>query len=78
MLTTIRLTKKSQIVIPKNIREKVGITEGDELIVDADKDKIILTVKPKSYSKKLRGLHKEIWKGVDPKKYVKIERESWR
>ncbi|BCB95223.1 AbrB family transcriptional regulator [Dissulfurispira thermophila] len=78
MLTTIRLTKKSQIVIPKNIREKVGISEGDELIVDADKDKIILTVKPRSYSKKLRGLHKEIWKGVDPKKYVKGERDSWR
>lgn len=78
MLTTIKLTKKSQIVIPKDVRRAVGISEGDELIVDTDKEKIILTVKPKSYSKRLKGLHKDIWKGIDPKKYVKSERESWR
>lgn len=78
MMTTIRLTKKNQMVIPKNIREAVGISEGDELIVDVDKNKIILTVKPKSYSKRLKGLHRDVWKGVDPKKYVKGERESWR
>lgn len=78
MMTTIRLTKKSQMVIPKSIREAVGISEGDELIVDVDKNKIILTVKPKSYSKRLKGLHRDVWKGVDPKKYVKGERESWR
>lgn len=78
MMTTIRLTKKNQMVIPKNIREAVGISEGDELIVEVDKNKIILTVKPKSYSKRLKGLHRDVWKGVDPKKYVKGERESWR
>lgn len=78
MLTTIKLTKKSQMVIPKSIREAVGISEGDELIVDIDKNKIILTVKPKSYSKRLKGLHRDVWKGVDPKRYVKGERESWR
>lgn len=78
MMTTIRLTKKNQMVIPKNIREAVGISEGDELIVDVDKNKIILTVKPKSYSKRLKGLHRDVWKDVDPKKYVKGERESWR
>ncbi len=78
MLTTIKVTKKSQIVIPKEVRKAIGISEGDELIVDTDKEKIILTVKPKSYSKRLKGLHKDVWKGVDPKKYVKGERESWR
>jgi len=78
MLTTIKLSKKSQIVIPKDVRKAVGISEGDELIVDTEKEKIILTVKPKSYTRRLRGLHKDVWKGVDPKKYVKAERESWR
>lgn len=78
MLTIIRLSKKSQIVIPKDVRKAVGISEGDELIVDTDKEKIILTVKPKSYARRLKGLHKNVWKGIDPKKYVRVERQSWR
>jgi AbrB family looped-hinge helix DNA binding protein len=77
VLITTRVSKKSQIVIPKKIRDAVGISEGDELIVDVEGDRVILKVKPKSYTKRLRGLHKNVWKGIDPKKYVKGERESW-
>ena len=77
MLITTRVSKKSQIVIPKKIRDTVGISEGDELIVDVEGDRVILKVKPKSYTKRLRGLHKNVWKGIDPKKYVRRERESW-
>ena len=77
MLITTKVGKKSQIVIPKEIRETVGISEGDELIVDVEEDRVILKVKPSSYSKRLKGLHKDVWKGIDPKKYVKGERESW-
>lgn len=77
-MTTLKVTKKFQIVIPKDVRKAVGISEGNELIVDTDKDRIILTMKPRSYSKRLKGLHKEMWKGIDPKKYVKGESESWR
>ena len=77
MLITTRVSKKSQIVIPKEIRETVGIIEGDELIVDVEGDRVILKVKPKNYTRKLRGLHKNVWKGIDPRKYVRGERESW-
>lgn len=77
MLITTRVGKKSQIVIPKEIRETVGIIEGDELIVDVEGDRVILKVKPKNYTRKLRGLHKNVWKGIDPRKYVRGERESW-
>jgi AbrB family looped-hinge helix DNA binding protein len=77
VLITTRVSKKSQIVIPKKIRDIVGISEGDELIVDVEGDKVILKVKPKNYTKRLRGLHKNVWKGIDPKKYVRDERESW-
>ena len=77
MFITTRVSKKSQIVIPKEIRETVGIIEGDELIVDVEGDRVILKVKPKNYTRKLRGLHKNVWKGIDPRKYVRGERESW-
>jgi AbrB family looped-hinge helix DNA binding protein len=74
---TARVGKKSQIVIPKEIRNAVGITEGDELIIDTQDDRIILMQRPRSYARKLKGLHKNAWKDVDPLKYVKEERESW-
>ena len=77
MPKNVKIGKKSQIVIPKEIRDGIGIVEGDELIIDIIDDKIVLLRKPKSYSKKLKGLHKEIWKGIDPKEYVKKERERW-
>ncbi|MGE5893122.1 MAG: AbrB/MazE/SpoVT family DNA-binding domain-containing protein [bacterium] len=77
MPVSMKLGKKSQIVIPKEIRNAVGLSEGDEIILDVLDDKIILKQKPKSYSRKLKGLHKDVWKGVDPLKYVRKERESW-
>ena len=77
MSANVRLGKKSQIVIPKEIRTAVGISEGDELIIDIYGENIILRRKPESYTQKLKGLHKDTWKGVDPQKYVKEERESW-
>ncbi len=72
-----KIGKKSQIVIPKNIRNAAGISEGDELIIEVIDDKIVLRQKPDSYSKKLKGLYKDLWKNVDVKEYVKRERESW-
>lgn len=77
MFATTKVSKKCQIVIPKEIRKLIHISEGDELMVDVDGDRIILKIKPRSYTKKLRGLHKEIWEGVDPKTYVKEERDAW-
>ncbi|HDH53045.1 MAG TPA: AbrB/MazE/SpoVT family DNA-binding domain-containing protein [Nitrospirae bacterium] len=77
MTLTAKLGRKSQIVIPKQARESLGLTEGDELIIDVVEDRIIIKQRPASYSKKLKGLHKKIWKGVDADKYVRKERELW-
>ena len=72
-----KVSKKSQIVIPKEIRKLIHLSEWDELMVNVEGEKIILKVKPKSYTKRLKGLHKEVWEGIDPKKYIKGERDSW-
>ncbi|HTZ17212.1 MAG TPA: AbrB/MazE/SpoVT family DNA-binding domain-containing protein [Dissulfurispiraceae bacterium] len=77
MSLSVILGKKCQIVIPKEIRSAAGIAEGDELIIDAVDDQIVLRQKPKSYSRKLKGLHKGLWKGTEASKYVDKERESW-
>jgi len=77
MLTKIRLGKKSQIVIPRKIRNALKIKEGDELLIELIKNKIIISQKPVSYSHTLKGLYKEIWLKQKSDAYIKNERDSW-
>jgi AbrB family looped-hinge helix DNA binding protein len=77
MKALVTLSSKNQIVIPKSARKKLAIEPGDQLILDVEKDSLILKAKPKSYVKHLRGLHRGVWRGVDATDYVKKERETW-
>jgi AbrB family looped-hinge helix DNA binding protein len=77
MKALVTLSSKNQIVIPKSARKKLAIGPGDQLILDVEKDSLILKAKPKSYVKHLRGLHRGVWRGVDAADYVKKERETW-
>ncbi len=74
------VSHKFQVVIPKEIRESLGISKGDNLEVYG-KDHEIIMKKSKAKKpltlKNLKGLGKEIWKGVDIEDYIKKERESW-
>lgn len=40
-----KVLAKGQIVIPKTIRELMGINEGDDMLIDVDRDRIILSKK---------------------------------
>jgi bifunctional DNA-binding transcriptional regulator/antitoxin component of YhaV-PrlF toxin-antitoxin module len=59
-------------------RKQLGLAAGDELLVEVRGTTILLIPRPRSYAKRLRGLHKEVWKGVDAKAYVREERKGWR
>ncbi len=75
-----KVSHKFQVVIPKEIREILGISRGDTLQV-YEKDNEIVMKKTESKSplslKNLKGLGKEIWKNIDIDEYIKEERESW-
>ncbi len=74
----VRLGKKGQIVIPKALREMMGIKEGDLLLMTAESDHISI-ISPGKYAKATRGLLKGVW-GDTPEKverYLKKERDSW-
>ena len=77
MKAVVTLSSKNQIAIPKAARKKLSIGPGDQLILDVEKDSLVLKPKPKSYTKHLRGLHRSVWKGVDAVEYVRKERMSW-
>lgn len=49
-ISTVRLGPKSQIVIPKEVREMFGIGPGDALLLMADRERGIALVNPAEYA----------------------------
>ena len=76
MKAVVTLSSKNQITIPKAVRKKLAIGPGDQLILSMEKDSLILKPRPKSYTKHLRGLHKDVWKGLDATEYTRKERKA--
>ena len=70
----VKLSSKNQIVIPRGIRDSLGVKPGDKLLAVPRGDILILMRKPKHYSKAVTGMGK----GLYPSDYLAKERESWR
>ncbi len=77
MSKVVKVGKRYQIVIPKRVREQLGVNIEDELIVGVRDGRIIMQPRPRKYSEYMQGLGKEVWKGIDATEYVRKERESW-
>jgi len=75
----VKLNKKGQLVIPQEIRDKMGIrTEGTVVIFTRDYETILLT--PQKYAEYTCGLMKGTW-GSSKKEveaYINEERGSWK
>jgi len=56
---TVKISSKGQVVIPKPIRENLGLNEGDELLLIPAKDGVLMK-RPSREPGKLRGLLKGI------------------
>jgi AbrB family looped-hinge helix DNA binding protein len=69
-----KLSTKNQIVIPREIRDALGVKVGDRLLVVPRGDTVILLRKPKKYSKTIAGMGK----GLFGPGYLAEERESWQ
>lgn len=72
-----KISTKGQLTIPKDIREKLKLHEGDEVILYIQDDGII--IKPKTtHLGMLRGLLREeiaLDKAID---FIQSERNKWR
>lgn len=73
----VKVGKRYQVVIPKQIREQLRVSIEDELVVSVRDSRIIMQPRPRRYSEYIRGLGKEIWKGIEATEYVRKEREAW-
>src|SRR3989338_10841809 len=76
-MSTTTITQKYQVVIPKGVREKVDVKEGQKLYVYPLGDSIVLSPKPKSFTEHMLGLGKEIWEDIDPLDYIRKQRAEW-
>lgn len=75
---SVRLSKKGQFVIPKEMREALRVKEGEELLVTLEGAKVVLT-RPDEYGRRTRGLLKGTW-GRSKRavgRYLGKERRSW-
>ena len=71
-----KVSTKHQISIPSEARKKLGIEPGDRLAVEVTDEAMILRRRPAKPSDRLRGLGREVWKGVDPVEYVRGLRDE--
>ena len=75
---SVRISKKGQFVIPKEMREAMGVKEGEDILVTFEEGRVILT-RPQEYARKTKGLLKGTW-GKSPKevdRYLGKERRAW-
>ncbi len=75
MAATVTLSSKYQIVIPREARETLSLSAGDELLVLCKADRVVIVPKPKKFAKHMAGLHREVWHGAEA--YLKDERDAW-
>ncbi len=69
-----KLSSKNQIVIPKEIREALGVKAGDKLLVTAHDGLVTLMKRPGKFHEAIRGMFPGLY-GPD---YLKQERASWK
>jgi AbrB family looped-hinge helix DNA binding protein len=77
MAIRIKVNNKNQIILPASIRKHLRIKSGDHVFIEVRGNTVILTPEPRNHSKRLRGLHREMWDDIDPVEYVRRERDAW-
>lgn len=73
----VKVSKRYQISVPSAVRKRLGIKQGDRLLVEVKGEMIILLREPRDYVDHLSGLHEEIWRDVDVDEYLEGERTAW-
>ncbi|MFN8520399.1 MAG: AbrB/MazE/SpoVT family DNA-binding domain-containing protein [Chloroflexota bacterium] len=75
-MISVKVSTKHQIAVPSEARRALGIAAGDRLSVEIVGDAMVIKRRQLAGAR-LRGLHKEVWEGVDPVEYVRQLRDEW-
>jgi antitoxin ChpS len=79
LVKIVKLSKKGQLVIPSEIRDKMGIQTGNNVVIFTRDDEVVLLT-PEKYSQYTMGLIKGVWGSTKEEvdSYIKEERDSWK
>ena len=75
LMTTTRLSTKSQIVIPISIRKRLDLNPGDIVEIDTEDQRIIIRKAHSSALKQLEECISDVWKGYDQE--LNAMRKEW-
>lgn len=75
--SSVKVSRKHQIVVPSAARKALGIEAGDRLLVDVQDGILVLVPYPGGIVGALEGLHADIWSGIDAQEWVDAERDAW-
>jgi len=77
--TTVTIGPKSQVVIPKTVREIASeLKPRKKVVVRAlNSYSVIVEAPTKDWVGKTYGRHKKIWQNVDATEYIRRLREEW-
>jgi AbrB family looped-hinge helix DNA binding protein len=78
MAVRVQVTEDGRVSVPEHARRQLHIEPGDTLLADVRDGALVLTPEPGDYVARLRGLHSDVWQGVDPDAYLKAERDAWQ
>jgi len=67
------LSRKNQIVVPREARQALHAKAGDKLLVVVRGPAVIILQKPEVHQRAIRGLGKRAYKSG----YLQRERQSW-
>ena len=77
MAVRIKVGDDRDIAIPEDMMKRVGMEPGTSLLIEERDGYLVLLPEPRNYAERLRGLHREVWEGIEPQEYVRREREAW-
>ncbi|WP_370575381.1 hypothetical protein [Methanomethylovorans sp.] len=73
MSISVRLTSDCKIQLPEYVIKKMNLSINDEIIVEVEDSKLILTKKEGSQADLFNGSHNEVWNSTDAEEYLKDE-----
>ncbi len=75
---TVKLGRKGQLVLPKEIRDSLGLQEGDQLLVSLEGGRVVLANAEK-YAEETRGILRGTWGRTEEEVegYLQRERSAW-
>lgn len=72
------LSESNQTAVPSMIRKLLELNAGDKLIwkLGPDGKSVKIKAAPKLWGSYMRGVGKNIWKGIDVEKYIREGRQD--